>query len=247
MNGPICLSDNKHLLVRHNCRHRLPPTKSDSFIRHVSSSFSDARFKSDLSNSHFYETNYRTGEQVYLSRGPDQEPEIIEVRIWNNTVANLTLMALGSSAPEILLSIIEVVGRNFESGDLGPGTIVGSAAFNLLFISAVCILAIPGTETRNIKGMKVFAITTFFSIIAYLWLIVVLVGISKDQVKHSPRSTLGIFIILSSETTSACHNLENAEIKCHHFPVTSFIKNLIIRAACQHNDVIKMKEGHGKL
>ena len=50
MNGPICLSDNKHLLVRHNCRHRLPPKKSDSFIRDVSSSFSDARFKSDLFN-----------------------------------------------------------------------------------------------------------------------------------------------------------------------------------------------------
>lgn len=44
--------------------------------------------------------------QVYLSRGGSQEPEMVEVRIWNGTVANLTLMALGSSAPEILLSII---------------------------------------------------------------------------------------------------------------------------------------------
>jgi solute carrier family 8 (sodium/calcium exchanger) len=32
-------------------------------------------------------------------------------------------MALGSSAPEILLSIIEVVGKGFEAGDLGPNTI----------------------------------------------------------------------------------------------------------------------------
>ena len=30
------------------------------------------------------------------------------VRVWNETVSNLTLMALGSSAPEILLSLIEV-------------------------------------------------------------------------------------------------------------------------------------------
>ena len=90
--------------------------------------------------------------QVYLSRGENQEPEVIEVRIWNNTVANLTLMALGSSAPEILLSIIEIVGNNFKSGDLGPGAIVGSAAFNLLGITAVCISAIPGTEARRIKG-----------------------------------------------------------------------------------------------
>merc|ERR1719456_1880391 len=32
----------------------------------------------------------------------------ITVYIWNATVANLTLMALGSSAPEILLSLIEI-------------------------------------------------------------------------------------------------------------------------------------------
>ena len=30
-------------------------------------------------------------------------------KFWNPTVANLTLMALGSSAPEILLSVIETV------------------------------------------------------------------------------------------------------------------------------------------
>ena len=62
--------------------------------------------------------------QIYLSTGKDSEPDMIEVRIWNDTVANLTLMALGSSAPEILLSVIEIVGNNFNAGDLGPGTIV---------------------------------------------------------------------------------------------------------------------------
>ena len=67
------------------------------------------------------------------------------VRVWNATVANLTLMALGSSAPEILLSVIEVVGNNFEAGELGPGTIVGSAAYNLLIVPAVCIIS---TGTR---------------------------------------------------------------------------------------------------
>jgi solute carrier family 8 (sodium/calcium exchanger) len=37
------------------------------------------------------------------------EPHTIEVLFWNATVANLTLMALGSSAPEILLAVIETV------------------------------------------------------------------------------------------------------------------------------------------
>merc|ERR1719322_1925644 len=91
------------------------------------------------------------------------------VKIWNDTVANLTLMALGSSAPEILLSCIEIVKNKFEAGELGPGTIVGSAAFNLLVISAVCIIGIPKGETRRIDQISVFAVTSTFSIFAYLW------------------------------------------------------------------------------
>ena len=52
-------------------------------------------------------------------------------------------MALGSSAPEILLSIIEIFGNKFEAGDLGPNTIVGSAAYNLFVIIGYCILVVP--------------------------------------------------------------------------------------------------------
>jgi Ca2+/Na+ antiporter len=48
-------------------------------------------------------------------------------------------MALGSSAPEIMLAIIEVIGNDFNAGALGPGTIVGSAAFNMLMIIAICV------------------------------------------------------------------------------------------------------------
>lgn len=103
-------------------------------------------------------------------------------KVWNETVSNLTLMALGSSAPEILLSIIELVGDSFFSGSLGPSTIVGSAAFNLLVISAVCVAAIPSPEVRYIKEVPVFAITASFSIIAYLWLLLIVVVISKDVV-----------------------------------------------------------------
>lgn len=47
------------------------------------------------------------------SSNTDDDYEEVEVRIWNDTVANLTLMALGSSAPEILLSIIEIVGNRY--------------------------------------------------------------------------------------------------------------------------------------
>ncbi len=63
-------------------------------------------------------------------------------------------MALGSSAPEILLSCIEIIFNDFKAGELGPGTIVGSAAFNLLAISAVCIVSIPTGEVRRIDQVN---------------------------------------------------------------------------------------------
>ena len=73
------------------------------------------------------------------------------VQVWNATVANLTLMALGSSAPEILLSLIELLSGSFYSGALGPSTIVGSAAFNLLVILAVCVVAIPSRRFGHLN------------------------------------------------------------------------------------------------
>lgn len=96
-------------------------------------------------------------------------------------------MALGSSAPEILLSLIETISTlGSTPGELGPSTIVGSAAYNLLAISAVSVMAI-NTETdvrddaeiaedgcpkgvHKINDLGVFSITTSWSVIAYIWL-----------------------------------------------------------------------------
>ncbi|KAF4659733.1 Sodium/calcium exchanger 2 [Perkinsus olseni] len=110
------------------------------------------------------------------------ETKLVTVRVWNDTVANLTLMALGSSAPEILLSIIELLSQDMYSGHLGPSTIVGSAAFNLLVISAVCIMAIPDGEVRTINDVGVFVVTATCSIFAYMWLLLVLQVTSPDVV-----------------------------------------------------------------
>lgn len=116
-------------------------------------------------------------------KNPDGTISIATVSIWNETVSNLTLMALGSSAPEILLSIIEVVGKNFKSGDLGPGTIVGSAAFNLFVIIAICIMAIPAGEVRRIRHQRVFFVTTAWSIFAYIWLWAIVAKISPGYIE----------------------------------------------------------------
>ncbi|XP_053177016.1 sodium/calcium exchanger 2b isoform X4 [Scomber japonicus] len=105
---------------------------------------------------------------------PNGETSVATVRIWNETVSNLTLMALGSSAPEILLSVIEVCGHGFNAGELGPGTIVGSAAFNMFVIIGICVWTIPNGESRKIKHLRVFFITAFWSIFAYIWLYLIL-------------------------------------------------------------------------
>lgn len=113
-------------------------------------------------------------EKELVVRRQGREPQIIVVRVWNETVANLTLMALGSSAPEILLSIIEIWAKNFQAGELGPGTIVGSAAYNLFVIISLCVFVIPNGETRKIKHLRVFFVTATWSIFAYVWLYVIL-------------------------------------------------------------------------
>lgn len=105
-----------------------------------------------------------------------------DIDIWNPTVANLTLMALGSSAPEIILAIYEVIKNEFYAGDLGPGTIVGSAAFNLMIILGYCTYTL-GAEERKIDRRNVFGITAFFSIFAYLWLVFVLEATSPNVVE----------------------------------------------------------------
>lgn len=118
------------------------------------------------------------------------ETSVGTVRIWNETVSNLTLMALGSSAPEILLSVIEVCGHNFQAGELGPGTIVGSAAFNMFVVIAVCVYVIPAGESRKIKHLRVFFVTASWSIFAYVWLYLILAVFSPGVVQVSKHQHL---------------------------------------------------------
>ena len=57
----------------------------------------------------------------------------------SNDVAGATLMAAGGSAPELATSFVGA----FKRSDVGFGTIVGSAVFNVLFVIAMCVIATP--------------------------------------------------------------------------------------------------------
>ncbi|XP_067470509.1 sodium/calcium exchanger 3 isoform X1 [Thunnus thynnus] len=122
-------------------------------------------------------------EREIVIKRPNGETTTTTIRVWNETVSNLTLMALGSSAPEIMLSVIEVCGHEFKSGELGPSTIVGSAAFNMFVIIGICVSAIPQGEVRKIKHLRVFFITAGWSIFAYIWLYMILAVFSPNVVQ----------------------------------------------------------------
>jgi len=105
-------------------------------------------------------------------------------------------MALGSSAPEILLSVIEAL-QNFgkPAGPLGASTIVGSAAFNLLVISAVAVVSVD--DPKEVADVWVFGVTSIMSIFAYAWLYICLIVVTPEVVtKQEAWLTIVFFIIL---------------------------------------------------
>ena len=135
---------------------------------------------------------------VYVMDPTDPGKTIpIEKDFWNPTIANLTLLALGSSMPEILLSIFSTVGDlDGIPSELGPMGIVGSAAFNLFVITAVSITAV--TEgNKKILDVGVFIWTAFASSFSYLWFLLTLSMWSPDEIEiWEACATIGGFLLL---------------------------------------------------
>lgn len=63
-------------------------------------------------------------------------------------MAGATIMAVGTSSPELFINI---VGTFITQGDIGVGTIVGSAAFNILAAPACCGLFTGFVSDLNYK------------------------------------------------------------------------------------------------
>ena len=105
-------------------------------------------------------------------------------------------MALGSSAPEILLAVIEALQNlGHKAGELGPSSIVGSGAFNLLVISGVSIVSVD--EPKKIYDLGVYSCTAFFSLFAYSWMYICLEINTPDTVDLSEAwLTLFFFFLL---------------------------------------------------
>ncbi len=88
-------------------------------------------------------------------------------------------------------------GRNFKHGMLGPSTIVGSAAFNLLVVTAVCISTATASESRRISEILVFIVTSISSVLAYIWLLLILKVLSPNVIEiWEALMTLLFFVVL---------------------------------------------------
>ena len=70
----------------------------------------------------------------------------------SDEVAGASLMAMGSSAPELAIALMALFTNDGAHSDVGIGTIVGSAVFNILVITGVSALVAGGLH------IQVFAI-----------------------------------------------------------------------------------------
>lgn len=61
-----------------------------------------------------------------------------------------------------------------EYSGLGPGTLVGSAAFDLFPIHAVCVVVPKAGEVKKIADIGVWLVELFWSFWAYIWLYLIL-------------------------------------------------------------------------
>ncbi|KAK1428168.1 hypothetical protein QVD17_16996 [Tagetes erecta] len=99
-----------------------------------------------------------------------------QVKVWNFTIADISLLAFGTSFPQISLATIDAI-RNIGqlyAGGLGPGTLVGSAAFDLFPIHAVCVVVPKAGELKKISDLGVWIVELCWSFWAYIWLYIIL-------------------------------------------------------------------------
>lgn len=88
-------------------------------------------------------------------------------------VAGATLMAAGGSAPELFTSLF----GTFAKSDVGFGTIVGSAVFNVLFVIGMCSLM--SKEVLQLTWWPLFRDSTYYA--SSLLVIAVFVGVVSPE------------------------------------------------------------------
>ena len=93
-------------------------------------------------------------------------------------------MAVASSLPEIFLCYFSYFGEAADYGhgtplSLGPITLIGSAAVNLLL---VCGIVIASDRAIKIRRLGIFTMICFFSTFGFLWMTLVILVFSPGRI-----------------------------------------------------------------
>merc|ERR1712013_401938 len=92
---------------------------------------------------------------------------VIIERVFSKNIANIILL-LGSSSPLIILCIVELFGRVFKSGDMGPSTLLGSSAFNTFVVIGIMV-STSGQVKKVDNGWGLLAAMIGLNLV-YQWL-----------------------------------------------------------------------------
>lgn len=141
---------------------------------------------------------------------------IIERLKISEDVAGATFMAAGGSAPELFTSLIGVF---FARNNVGIGTIVGSAVFNILFVIGMC--ALFSKTVLHLTWWPLFRDVTFYSID-----LVVLIIFFRDGVIYWWQALI-LFLLYIAYVVLMKYNSQ----------VENFVKTKILRRKTRvHND-----------
>ncbi len=102
----------------------------------------------------------------------------------SDEVAGASLMAMGSSAPELAIALMALFTDGGTHSDVGIGAIVGSAVFNILVITGLSAVVAGGLR------IHIFAIRR--DILSYLLAIVYLAAVFYDGRISLPEALLGL-------------------------------------------------------
>jgi len=151
---------------------------------------------------------------------------IIEVTDISDDVAGATFMAAGGSAPEFFTSVIGVF---ISESQVGVGTIIGSAVFNVLFVIGMC--AVFSKELLTLTWWPLFRDVTFYSI----GLGILIVSFLDQQILWYEAVVLFAWYI--------CYCLF---MKINE-PMEKFVSAQIAKLPCVHNETKNEKPNDGNI
>ncbi|XP_050932167.1 sodium/potassium/calcium exchanger 2 isoform X2 [Lates calcarifer] len=138
----------------------------------------------------------------------------------SDDVAGATFMAAGGSAPELFTSIIGVF---ISHSNVGIGTIVGSAVFNILFVIGMC--AIFSKEILNLTWWPLFRDVSF-----YILDLIMLIIFFLDNIISMWES----IVLLSAYATYVVFMKFNSKVE--GFVKDCMNKNQVVEVAVQPKD-----------